>query len=136
MLVVNLLLSYAASVYLGSFQMICQGLNEIEISETMLSECDSKIAVDDAHSFDPPQKEKRTFIHRCLLSYQEAPRSAGSPTIRKGESKSGHFPVFNGDKEKVVIVHGVVPERSIRINGIDTVNEEHPLIPKNILEVE
>ena len=26
--------------------------------------------------------------------------------------------VFNGDKEKVVIVHGVVPERSIRINGM------------------
>jgi len=30
------------------------------------------------------------WFYRCLLSYQEAPRSAGSPSITKGKSKSGN----------------------------------------------
>ncbi|KAL9327749.1 hypothetical protein ACSQ67_002752 [Phaseolus vulgaris] len=69
----------------------------------MLSECDSKIAVDDAHSFDGPHDEVAYDIHGYYVlksnkmvhsdvyyHIKRPPDQLGPQPLEKGESKSGN----------------------------------------------
>ncbi|CAJ1930045.1 unnamed protein product [Sphenostylis stenocarpa] len=89
--------SYAASNYIGCFQMICQGLNEIAVSKIMLSKGDSIIAADAAHivlmiiysgcffSSPPHPKRKRYIVFtpwEVKVKVKEFKKQVAHPLIR------------------------------------------------------